>query len=128
MGEPVSGPLGEHDRDDDQEEELDVVGDLHHDHGQGHGQPRHPTEEGDSSEEGKCPRIHPVPVLTIMNTEHVHTDSAENPAVEAANEEHGDDQAAGDVGAAGPAGEEEVEDEEQDEWTIAKLQMCVSGE
>ena len=39
MTEKVPGPLGHHDGDHDEKELVDVVGYLHHDHGQRHCQP-----------------------------------------------------------------------------------------
>ena len=40
VSEQVPDPLAEHDGGHDQQQKLDVICDLDHDHSQGHGQPR----------------------------------------------------------------------------------------
>ncbi len=117
MGEQVPAPFGKHDRGHDEQQELDVVGDLHHDDGEGHGEPGHAGEEGDGAEEGESPRVHPVPAVddvrrhgaaVVVNSEEVDDGAAEKAAVERPDEQHGDDQAAGDLRTRRPAGQQEV--------------------
>ena len=134
----VSDPLGEEDGDHDEEQELDVVGHLDHDDGQRHGQPRDAAEEGDGADQGHgawkdrrekerlylriCPevttggnylrtRIQPVPVSCLRDPEDVDHELPEHPPVEGADEEHGHDEARGDVGAGRPARHPVVEQE-----------------
>ena len=45
---------------------VDVVGDLHHDHSEGHRQARHAAEEGDGAEQGERAGVHPRPVLVRL--------------------------------------------------------------
>lgn len=82
VGEEVPGPLGHHDGDHDQEQLVDVIGDLHHYHSQGHGQPRHAREEGDGAEEGEGPGVHPGPELVCLDPEPFHKQPAPDPAIQ----------------------------------------------
>ncbi len=101
MREQVPDPLGKHDRRHDEQQELDVVGDLHHDDGEGHGEPGHAGEEGDGAEEGESARVHPVPAVgggvrrrgavVAVDAEEVDDGAAEEAAVERPDEQHGDD-------------------------------------
>ncbi len=117
MGEQVPAPLGKHDRRHDEQQELDVVGDLHHDDGEGHGEPGHAGEEGDGAEEGESARVHPVPAVAdvcrrgavVVYAEEIDDGAAEKAAVERPDEQHGDDQAAGDLRPRRPAGQQEVQ-------------------
>ena len=45
---------------------MDVVGDLHHDHSEGHRQAGHAAEEGDGAEQGERAGVHPRPVLVRL--------------------------------------------------------------
>ncbi len=117
VGEQVADPLGEHDGGHDQEQELDVVGDLHHDDRQRHGQPGHAGEKRDSAEQSESTRVHPVPAVdgtrchttvVVVDAKDVNYGAAEEAAVQGSNEQHWDDEAAGDLCAGRPAGEEEV--------------------
>ena len=84
VGEVVTGPLGKKDRHNDQEQELDVVRDLNHDHGKGHGEPGDSTEEGDPAKKRKGARIHPLPVRSILQSKRVHSGPAQDPSIQAA--------------------------------------------
>ena len=127
-GEDVPCPLGEHDRDDDEDQELDVVSDLHHDDGQGHGETRDPAHEGHCPQQREGARVQPVPVAVLQHPEHVHAGSAQQAAVQRADQDHGDHEAARDVGPGGPAGEQEVEAEHRDQRAVAELEVSVAGE
>ena len=48
---------------------MDVVGDLHHDHSEGHRQAGHAAEEGDGAEQGERAGVHPRPVLVRLLTQ-----------------------------------------------------------
>ena len=47
---------------------VDVVGDLHHDHSEGHRQAGHAAEEGDGTEQSERAGVHPRPVLVRLRT------------------------------------------------------------
>ena len=51
---------------------VDVVGDLHHDHSEGHRQAGHAAEEGDGAEQGERAGVHPRPVLVRLRTARVN--------------------------------------------------------
>ena len=48
---------------------VDVVGDLHHDHSEGHRQAGHAAEEGDGAQQGERAGVHPRPVLVSLRGE-----------------------------------------------------------
>ena len=82
VGEEVPCPLGHHDGDHDQEQLVDVVGDLHHYHSEGHGQPRHAREEGNRAEKGEGPGIHPSPELVCLDAEPFYKQSPSDPSIQ----------------------------------------------
>ena len=118
VGEQVADPLGEHDGDHDEQQELDVVRDFDHDDGQRHCQSGHAGEKGHGAQEGEGPGIHPVPavndalshgnLVAVVDAENVDHCPAEEAAVESPDEQHRDDQAAGDLRTGRPAGQQEI--------------------
>ena len=117
----VADPLGEEHGHHDEEQELDVVGHLDHDDGQRHGQPRDAAEEGDGSDQGHGARVQPVPVSGLGDAEDVHHELSEHPSVECADEEHGHDEARGDVGAGRPARHPVVEQQHRQQGEVVEL-------
>ena len=51
---------------------MDVVGDLHHDHSEGHRQAGHTAEKGDGAQQSERAGVHPGPVLVRLRCEHCH--------------------------------------------------------
>ena len=64
--EHIARPLGHHDGDHDEEELVDVVGDLHHDHSERHRQAGDAAEEGDRPQQRERPGVHPRPVFVRL--------------------------------------------------------------
>ena len=65
--------------------------------------------------------VEPVPVGGLRDAEDVDHELAEHPAVEGSDEEHGDDEARGDVGAGRPARHPVVEEQHCQQRKVVEL-------
>merc|ERR1719193_1646917 len=128
MSKEVSGPLCKKNCDNDEQQELDVICDLHHDHRQGHGEPGYSSKEGNSPKKGKCSWIHPLPIGSSLNTKKINRNSAKYSTIQTPYQQHWYNQPTGDLCASCPAGKKEVEQEKDDKGSIVKLQMSIPRE
>jgi hypothetical protein len=90
--------------------------------------PCHSGKEGDGAKEGKRSGVHPGPVLASQDPELVYKQASNHPAIDATDEEHGDDHAAGYGSSGSPAGHHEVDDKHGGHGGVAELLVGVLGE
>mmetsp|Transcript_20296 Transcript_20296/g.53051 ORF Transcript_20296/g.53051 Transcript_20296/m.53051 type:complete len:657 (-) Transcript_20296:619-2589(-) len=136
----VGQRLGDQDRHQHGRQQADVVGDLHHDDAEGHGQPGDAAHEGARAHERKGPGVDPRPgrvggevvggggQRVAVAHHRVRGGQPHQPAGASADDEHGDKQAGGDGAAGGDDGHEEVDDQHGGHGGPAKLEVGAPGE